>query len=114
MSNNQKCPYCSGDGKKIRGRVAGQPSNLTYGYGEYTFQCGKCGEVWSQCYPVPPKGHPKVMDVPNPGILNVSFKEGTSGFANRVVLKAVSTIFRKKGESQAENSGEEKIEVESV
>ena len=114
MSKNQKCPYCSGDGKKIRGRMAGQSSHLTYGYGEYTFQCGKCSEVWSQCYPVPPKGHPKVMDVPNPGILKVSFKEGTSGFANRIILKTNSVIFMAKEESQSENDAGEKIEVEPV
>jgi hypothetical protein len=53
------------------------------------------------------------MDVPNPGILSVSFKEGTSGFANRVILKAKSAIFMEKVESQSENDGGEKIEVGS-
>jgi hypothetical protein len=32
------------------------------------------------------------MDIPNPGILNVTFSQGTSGFANCKVLTAKSGI----------------------
>lgn len=107
MSKPGKCPYCDGKGKKIKARVAGQPSHLAYGYGEQTFRCTNCGENWSQCYPVPPKGHPRVMDAPNPGILNVSFGEGTTGFAGGIVLKAKSAVFieRQDAETISEDTG---------
>lgn len=92
MAQGNKCPYCQDDGKLLTGRVAGQSSHLTFGYGEHTYRCSKCDETWSVCYPVPPKGHPRLMDVPNERILEVSFREGTRGFANRTVLSAKSPL----------------------
>jgi len=92
MAQEKKCPYCAGRRKKINGRVAAISSHLTYGYGEREYICDSCGETWSVCYPVPPKGAKKHYIDPNPGILRVSFNEGVSGFSGKVVLTAKAPV----------------------
>lgn len=104
MAQANKCPYCRDVGKLLKGRVAGESSHLTFGYGEHSYRCTKCDETWSVCYPVPPKGHPGLMDVPNERILKVTFSEGTRGFANRTVLTAKSPLKILAGKTPEESS----------
>jgi hypothetical protein len=82
-----KCPYCGGQGRKIDARVVGQPSHLTFGYGVRVWQCSKCGETWTACYPIPPKGF-QYMPEPREGILRLTFRERLSGYASPIVLTA--------------------------
>ncbi len=92
MTSGKKCPYCGGKAKIVDARVVGKPTHLTYGYGERTFQCGRCGEMYSVCYAIPPKGSAKDMPDPNKGILHESFTNGVSGYADPVVLKASAPV----------------------
>jgi hypothetical protein len=45
-----------------------------------------------------------MMDVPNERILEVTFREGTRGFANRTVLSAKSPLKILTGETPRESS----------
>jgi hypothetical protein len=68
--------------------VVGRPSHLTFGYGERTWLCNRCGERFLVCYPIPPKGGRKDMPSPRDGILRLTFLEGVRGYAGHVVLRA--------------------------
>jgi hypothetical protein len=92
MASRKKCPYCSGDSEKIRGRVALNPSHLAFGAGERAYQCKSCGKKWIACYPIPPKGHSTGMSEPNKAMLRLSFIEGVRGYASPYVLRADAPV----------------------
>ncbi len=96
MAKGDKCPYCGGRADRIEGRVGCQPTHLSFGYGERLWKCRKCGEVFSVCYAIPPKGGRSDMPEPHKGIIKVSFTEGVRGYADPVVLRADAPAFPEK------------------
>jgi len=107
MAKPGKCPYCSGGGKKVSGKVASQPTNLAYGYGERVYRCSQCGEEYRAFYSIPPKGTRGGMVKPHEKIMKVGFTEGVRGFASPVVLKASIPVPEK-------SEPEEKPEIDGV
>ncbi len=87
MSKENKCPYCGGNGSKIRARMASLQTHFTFGYGERKWQCVKCASEWMSCYAIPPKGHSPDMEDASDKIIEVGFVDGVRGCADPVVLK---------------------------
>jgi len=87
MTSSSKCPYCSKAGKLTRARVAEIQTHFTFGWGEKIFKCSSCGETWSACYPIPPKGHSELVTAAKE-IIEVGFVDGMQGFAAPLVFSA--------------------------
>ncbi len=109
MTKQNKCPYCPGDARKIEGRVAGKSSHFSFGYGERTWECTRCGERYSVCYSVPPKGARPDMEKPNEKILKITFSEGVRGFADPLILRAQAPAPLSVSDEPASDSSNEEV-----